>query len=98
MKAYHVIANEGGWEVSGSTKNRVFKTKESAVTEARKIAVMDKIPIVVHSRDGRVTSVNYNSPKAGKIRVHSAHVKRTLNAKNVRNAIAEVVYSRTRLK
>jgi hypothetical protein len=93
-KAFHVVAKESGWKIEGTAaKGTVFKSQMSAVLEATKIAVEEKVPVVVHSRDGRVVSVTNHSPKVSGRKVFSANVKRTLNSKNVRNTIAEVIYS-----
>jgi len=98
MKAFHVISKESGWVVEGTSKGEIFKTKVLAVSEARKEARLEKIPVIVHSRDGRVLSVSNNSKNVSGRKVFSANVKRTLNSKDVRNTIAEVIYASSHQK
>ena len=66
--------------------------------QAKKIAKTENVPVIVHSRDGHVVSVSINSPRIAGRKVFSANVKRTLNSKNVRNTIAEVIYATAQKK
>ncbi|MBW1616182.1 MAG: DUF2188 domain-containing protein [Deltaproteobacteria bacterium] len=88
-KKYRVIPNENGWTIQGSPTNEKYKTKKNAVLVAKKIAFKKNKPLIIHSKDGRVTQVSYQ-----KNRIRSSHIKKRLNPKLVRNTIAEVDYER----
>ena len=87
-KKYHVLSSENGWVIKGASVNKTYKTKINAVTVAKKMAAENDIPLVIHTKDGRVNYVSYSS-KSKKLR--STHVKRRLNNKSVRNSIADVI-------
>ena len=97
MKAYHIIAEENGWKIVG-TSIALFKTQEQAVSAAIEIAKAEEATVIVHSRDGRVISVNNSFQKDSSKKILPAKVKRTLKSKNVRNAIAEVMYANSYLR
>jgi hypothetical protein len=90
-KKYHVLSGVDGWIIRGASGFKVYKNKKNAVLAAKEMASKKKLPIVIHSKDGRVSSVSYG---ANSKKVQSANVKRRLNVKLVRNSIAEVSYER----
>jgi len=93
MKTLHVIAKGNSWTVEGSSNSNTFRTKEQALLEAYKIAKSENGSVIVHSRDGRVMSVNNNFEKFSGRKLFSANVKGTLNRKEIRNTIAEIIYT-----
>lgn len=89
MENYHVVYQGNGWEVRGSDKNLIFDTKKTAVEKARKIAQLEGRSVVIHTQDGKISSVVSNGRRFAKGRkLKSANVKRRLKGKNIRNSIA----------
>lgn len=92
MRTLKVIAGDKGWHVEGSTsRKRVFQTKQSAIEAARKLARNEHIPLIVYSKDGKVTSVNSYQRGAKFRTILSANVKHTISNKRVRDSIAKVM-------
>ena len=91
-KSYHIVVSKNGWIIKGSPSNKLFKTQKSAVIAAKEMASKKSLPVIVHSKDGKVTSVSISSNN----KVQSANVKRRLDTKKVRNSIAEVGYEHSR--
>jgi hypothetical protein len=89
MENYHVVYQSNGWEIIGVDQPLIFDTKKSAIEKARKIAQAENKSIVIHTQDGRISSVVSNGRRFAKgRRIRSANVKRRLKGKNVRNSIA----------
>jgi predicted RNase H-like HicB family nuclease len=62
--SYHVLPGDGQWVVkkSGAARaTRVYPKKELAVQYGRELAQKHAAELVIHNRDGRVTSVKRNS-------------------------------------
>ena len=57
----HVIPAPKGWAVkrSGAQKaTRVYQTQGEAVAAARKIAVNQKVELIIHGKDGKIRAKN----------------------------------------
>ncbi|MBW1650426.1 MAG: DUF2188 domain-containing protein [Deltaproteobacteria bacterium] len=90
-KKYHVISNKNGWTIQGPPTNEKYRTKQNAVSAARKMASTENKPLIIHSKEGNVTQVvSYQN------RIRSSYIKKRLNPKLVRNVIAEVDYERAK--
>jgi hypothetical protein len=93
-KLYRVIPTEDGWKIKGLRRKVTFKTKKDAVIIAREAARKDSVPLVVHSKDGIVASVN-NVPSSLLSGVsYSLKGKSRFNRKEIRNLVAQVIYER----
>jgi hypothetical protein len=89
MENYHVVYQDKGWEVMGADKNLTFDTKQSAVVQAKRIALQEGKSVVIHTQDGKISSVVSNGRRFAKgQRIRSANVKGRLRAKNIRHSIA----------
>ncbi|MFP4529233.1 MAG: DUF2188 domain-containing protein [Candidatus Kapaibacterium sp.] len=56
-KTYHLVPYDGHWILKDSTKEndlKKFDTKESAISQAERIASENHAHIVVHRRDGTI--------------------------------------------
>jgi hypothetical protein len=95
MKAYHIVAKENGWKIVGSKKKLIFKTKESAILEAKEILKSENVPLIIHAKDGRVIEVESNYSNITGRKIYAAKVKRTLNRKDIRNIIATIMFETT---
>ena len=64
-KNIHVIPHKQGWVIKRENENRLISThntRQEAVDEARKAARNAKTELVVHSRDGRISSRDSYNP------------------------------------
>lgn len=59
-KTHHVVPNpKGGWDVKKGGAERAsghFKTKQEAIERAREISRNQGTELVIHNRDGRISS------------------------------------------
>lgn len=57
-KDVHVVPHDGGWAVKREGNDRassVHPTKSDAVDSGRTAAKHDKVDLVIHNRDGRIS-------------------------------------------
>lgn len=95
MENYHVVYKGNGWEVKGSGNNQTYETKKTAIEEAKKIALSESRSVVIHTQDGKISSVISNGRRYAKgHKLKIANVKRRLNGGNVRNSIAVAMSER----
>jgi len=86
-----VSPSEEGWKVIGLEGKKIYKTKNSAVKAAKGIARLERKPLIIHSRDGKVSSVNSYRRTIATGRIMSANGHRKLSNERVRNIVAEVL-------
>lgn len=57
-KNVHVVPHSDGWAVKkeGSQRaSKILKTKAPALEQGRKIAKQDKVELVIHNKDGKIS-------------------------------------------
>ena len=97
-KLYRVLSTENGWKIDGLRRKTIYKTKKDAVIKAREAARKDNVPLVVHSKEGLVTSVNYFPSPIVTGRNSRAEGKSRFTRKEIRNLVAQVIYERESMK
>ncbi len=98
MSNYEVLHFGDKWKVIGPKRQAVFNTKYKAIIAGRRIARSENSPLIIRSRAGDVTSVNFYNRRVGSSRIMTANVKHNLDHIIVRNSIAEVLLERQRGK
>jgi hypothetical protein len=98
MATYHVVSKDKGWKVVGVKNETIFDTKKEAVAIARVYARSAEQSLVIHSKDGRVSSVNSYGKDLKSGKTLSANVKHRLDGETVKRSIAEVISKRKGIK
>lgn len=95
MENYHVVFDKDSWQIKGAEKTLLFDTKRDAVEVAKRIAQEKNRSVIIHTQDGRISSVVSNGGNFAKgHKIQSANVKRRLENKSVRNSIAYAMSER----
>lgn len=97
-KEIHVIPHKGGWVIKREDANRLISThatKQEAVDEAREYARNARGELVIHSRDGRISSRDSYSPdplppKEPREVLFPLTTSKT-NERKIREAVREVI-------
>lgn len=71
----HIIPKDGKWAIKKSGSNKIIRTietKDEAVAAARRIAIDEKLELVIHNKDGKISdSDSYgNDPSSRKDNIH----------------------------